>query len=269
MCPSLFAGLIPKPGLRSGAGSTAGLDKVRIAVLKRFSRKHHIPYGNGRVLNEALTHKSFAHESGAGPRRHNEKLEFLGDSVLGLIVSHHVYESYPEVTEGGLSKVKSVIVSAEVLSEKARAMDLGAALLLGKGEEHSGGRERPSILADALEALIGATYLNGGLKPARDLVLRLLKDDIDHVFSGRIEKDHKTLLQEYFQKTQRRTPQYRVVKEWGPDHSRMFEVSCSLNGEVLVTGTGRSKKEAEQAAAHEWIRRKHIPVSTPQDHRES
>jgi len=266
----LFDHLLPKGGRRKSlAGSTAGLDKARLAVLKRFARTLRIPLGDGRLLNEALTHKSYAHESAQAVRRHNEKLEFLGDSVLGLIVSQHVYETYPDVTEGGLSKVKSVIVSAQILSEKAKEAGLGAVLLLGKGEERSGGRQRPALLADTLEAVIGAAYLTGGLKPAQELVLRLLREDIDQVFSGRIEKDHKTLLQEFYQKTQKRAPLYRVVREWGPDHNRMFEVACSLNGEVLATGTGKSKKEAEQMAAHEVIQSRNIVVSTPRDHQES
>lgn len=264
---SLFAALTLKPSARRArAGSTAGLDKPRLAALKKFARAMKVPLGDGRLLNEALTHKSYAHETGMLSRRHNEKLEFLGDSVLGLIVSQHVYETYPEVTEGGLSKVKSVIVSAQVLSEKARSIGLGELILLGKGEERSGGRDRLSLLADTFEAVLGAVYLVGGLKPSRDLVLRLLKEDIDHVFTGRLEKDHKTLLQEYFQKTLRRAPSYRVVREWGPDHDRTFEVQCQLNGETLGTGTGRSKKEAEQAAAREVIRSRQIVVSTPQDH---
>ncbi len=266
MPPSLFAALIPRTNRRARVGSTAGLDKARLSALKRFARRWRVPLGDGCLLNEALTHKSYAHETGASLRRHNEKLEFLGDSVLGLVVSQYVYESFPEVTEGGLSKVKSVIVSAQVLSEKAREMGLGEMILLGKGEERSGGRDRLSLLADAFEAVLGAVYLVGGLKPSRDLVLRLLKDDIGHVFTGRIEKDHKTLLQEYYQKSQRRAPSYRVVREWGPDHDRTFEVHCFLGGEMLASGTGRSKKEAEQAAAREVIRSRRIPVSSPKDH---
>ena len=227
----------------------------------------HIPLGDGLILNEALTHKSYSHERKMDAGYNNEKLEFLGDSVLGLVISEHVFESYPGVTEGGLSKVKSVIVSAQVLGEKAKNLGLGDYILLGKGEEKSGGKHRPALLADALEAVIGATYLVGGLSAARTLVLNLLKDDVDSVFSGRIEKDYKTLLQEHYQKTQKLTPHYEVIRQWGPDHNRNFEVACIINNKTLSTGLGKNKKEAEQLAAQDAIQKLHISVTTPKDHK--
>jgi ribonuclease-3 len=223
--------------------------------------------GDGKLLNEALTHKSYTYERKMNPQMNNEKLEFLGDSVLGLVISQHVFETYPEVTEGGLSKVKSVVVSAQILSEKAKKLDLGDYLLLGKGEEKSGGKNRPALLADSLEAVIGAIYLTGGLKSARKLVLGLLIEDVDNVFSGRMEKDHKTMLQEHFQKTQKVAPRYEVIKEWGPDHNRNFEAACVVNGKTIGTGVGKSKKEAEQLAAQEAIRKHKILSTTPSDHK--
>jgi len=266
MSLSLFKNLIPKKKIGESRPEVA-IEKSRHDQLKQFSKKLKIPLGDGQLLNEALTHKSYTHERKMNPSYNNEKLEFLGDSVLGLVVSQHVFESYPEVTEGGLSKVKSVVVSAQVLSEKAAAFGLGDFILLGKGEEKSGGRVRASLLADALEAVIGAVYLGGGLTEARKLVLSLLVEDVEKVFSGRIEKDYKTLLQEYFQKTQKTAPWYEVIREWGPDHNRNFEVACMVGGKTLATGIGKNKKEAEQLAAQEAIRKLKIQVSTPSDHR--
>ncbi|SRR5579871_75527 len=266
MSLSLFKNLIPKKKSDASRIEVA-LEKSRLDQLKQFSKKLQVPLGDGQLLNEALTHKSYTHERKMNPSYNNEKLEFLGDSVLGLVISQHVFETYPGVTEGGLSKVKSVVVSAQVLSEKAAGFGLGDFILLGKGEEKSGGRVRTSLLADALEAVIGAVYLVGGLSEARKLVLSLLKDDVGKVFSGRIEKDHKTLLQEYFQKTQKTAPRYEVVREWGPDHNRNFEAACIIGGKTLATGTGKNKKEAEQLAAQEAIRKLKIQVSTPSDHK--
>jgi ribonuclease-3 len=235
--------------------------------LRELTRVLGIPWGSPFLLNEALTHKSYTYERKLNSCQNNEKLEFLGDSVLGLIVSQYVFETFPEVTEGGLSKVKSVVVSAQVLGEKAQGLDLGRFLRLGKGEEKTGGKNRPSLLADALEAVIGAVYLTHGLETAGKLVLSLLKEDIEGVFTGRLEKDHKTLLQEYFQKTKKLAPHYDVVKEWGPDHNRSFEAACKVGGEVIGRGVGKSKKEAEQLAAQEAIRSLKVVVTTPQDHR--
>jgi ribonuclease-3 len=265
MSLSLLKSLIPNSRRASPPGEP--IEKIRLAELKVLARRLGIPLGNPSLLNEALTHKSYTYERKLNSEQNNEKLEFLGDSVLGLIVSQYVFETYPEVTEGGLSKVKSVVVSAQVLGEKAQGLDLGRYLRLGKGEEKTGGKNRPSLLADALEAVIGAVYLTHGLAMAEKLVLGLLKEDIGGVFTGRLEKDHKTLLQEYFQKTRKLAPHYDVVKEWGPDHNRNFEAACKVDGEVISKGVGKSKKEAEQVAAQEAIRALKVVVTTPQDHR--
>ncbi|HET9869268.1 MAG TPA: ribonuclease III domain-containing protein, partial [bacterium] len=167
----MFENLIPKKKGRAPAHLPVGeaLEPERLALLRRFAKEQRFPLGDGRLLNDALTHKSYAHERKLKAHFHNEKLEFLGDSVLGLVISEHVYRSYPEANEGGLSKVKSVVVSATVLGEKARLMGLGDYLLLGKGEEKSGGKNRVSLLADALEAVFGAVYLESGLPSARKL----------------------------------------------------------------------------------------------------
>ncbi len=259
--------LIPNKKKSSTVQDGIVLDKSRLDALKVFTKTLKIPMGDGLILNEALTHKSYTHERKMRAGYHNEKLEFLGDSVLGLVISEHVFQSYPEVTEGGLSKVKSVVVSANVLSEKAKKINLSEYILLGKGEEKSGGRHRPALLADALEAVIGAIYLEGGLAPARRFVLGMLAEDVDNVFSGRVEKDYKTLLQEHYQKTHKLAPRYDIVREWGPDHNRSFEAACIVQGKTLATGIGKNKKEAEQVAAQEVVKKLHITLSTPSDHK--
>ena len=262
MSLSLFGKLIPKRRPSSSPGGLP-LEKARLAKLKELTRKLGVSPGDGRLLNAALTHKSYAHEGSGHPGQDNEKLEFLGDSVLGLVICQHVFQTYPGATEGGLSKVKSVIVSAEVLSEKAKALGLGDYLLLGRGEEKSGGKNRPALLADSLEAVIGAVYLTGGLKAAEKVVLGLLREDVDNVFTGRMEKDYKTLLQEHFQKTRKLAPRYVILREWGPDHNRNFETACVVDGKTIATGEGKSKKESEQAAAREAIRKFQISTTAP------
>lgn len=265
MSLSLFKSLIPKRAKPAPHRAGVVLDKERLQRVRKFAKSVGIPMGDGAILNEALTHKSYAHERGIPPSYNNEKLEFLGDSVLGLVIAQHVFESFPDVTEGALSRVKSVIVSAQVLSEKAVQIHLGEYLWMGKGEERSGGRQRPGLLADAIEAVIGAAYLVGGLESAGKFVLSLLRDDVENVFTGKMEKDYKTLLQEHVQKTQRTAPRYEIVKEWGPDHNRNFEAACSVHGKIVAHGVGKNKKEAEQNAAEEAVRRLRITVSTPSD----
>jgi ribonuclease III len=264
MSLSLLRNLIPKKRKRLSP-SEVRLESSRFAQLKKLAKHLKVPLGDGQLLNEAVTHKSYAHEMKMNPSYNNEKLEFLGDAVLGLVISQHVFESYPGVTEGGLSKVKSVIVSAQVLSEKAKGLGLGEYILLGKGEDKSGGRVRCALLADTLEAVIGAVYLLSGLEAARKLVLDLLREDVDHVFTGRMEKDYKTLLQEHFQKTERFTPKYEIIREWGPDHNRSFESACVINGKTITTGVGKNKKESEQAAAQHAIHKYQVPLSPPSD----
>jgi ribonuclease-3 len=265
----LFENLIPKKKLKtpSRPKEKAEMESARLKQLRLFAKVLRVPLGDGKLLNDALTHKSYTHERKINDHFHNEKLEFLGDSVLGLVISEHVFEAYPEATEGGLSKVKSVVVSAQVLGEKAKLLNLGDYLLLGKGEEKSGGKNRVSLLADALEAVFGAVYLSSGMPPVRRLILRLLQEDVDNVFTGRMEKDYKTLLQEHFQKTQKTAPHYEIIKEWGPDHNRSFEAACVVGGKTISTGSGKSKKEAEQLAAQTAIQKLQITVSVPSDHK--
>lgn len=270
MSHSLFENLIPKKkpkAVSARSKERTGLEPARLKELRQFAKANRIPLGDGAILNDSLTHKSYTHERKMTAHFHNEKLEFLGDSVLGLVVSEHIYAAYPESTEGGLSKIKSVVVSAAILGEKAKLLNLGDYLLLGKGEEKSGGKTRASLLADAMEAVFGAVYLLGGLEPARKLILRLLREDIDAVFTGRMEKDYKTILQEHFQKTQKTAPRYEIIREWGPDHNRNFEAACLVAGKTLSLGTGKSKKEAEQLAAQEAIQKLNLTVYFPGDHK--
>jgi len=195
-----------------------------------------------------VAHRSWCAEN--PPAAPNERLEFLGDAVLGLVVTDHIFEIYPELPEGQLAKVRASVVNSAALAEVAAALGVGDALLLGKGEAASGGSAKPSILADALEALIGATYLDGGWAAARDLVLRLLGDRILEAAAGPGGEDHKTRLQELVSSRFGRLPAYSVVDD-GPDHAKRFVATVALDGRRWEGHEGRSKKQAEQAAARE------------------
>jgi ribonuclease-3 len=206
--------------------------------------------GDRRLAVAALTHKSYVneHRDEAG-LADNERLEFLGDAVIDLAVSHRLMEKFPGAREGDLSKMRAAVVDEQGLSEMARALDLGGLLRLGRGEELTGGRAKASLLADAMEAVVAAIYLDGGLEPVLALVDRFLGDAFARAAAGTLDRDFKTQLQELAQSRLRATPRYRVVGERGPDHSKTFEVETDLRGEVLGRGAGRSKKDAEQAAA--------------------
>ncbi len=198
----------------------------------------------------AVTHKSYANEhrieTGLAD---NERLEFLGDAVIDLAVSHRLMERFPEAREGELSKMRAAVVDELGLCEMARALELGRLLRLGRGEELTGGRQKASLLADAMEAVIAAVFLESGLSPVLRIVDRFLGDAFARATAGTLDRDFKTQMQELAQSRLRATPRYRVVAERGPDHSKTFEVELDLRGEVLGSGTGRSKKDAEQAAA--------------------
>jgi ribonuclease-3 len=199
----------------------------------------------------ALTHRSFAFEHGLAIN--NERLEFLGDAVLGLVVTDMAYASYPDMSEGWLAKLRAAIVNMQALADVARTLAIGEFVLLGKGEESSGGRDKASILADALEAVFGAIYLDRGLEPARGVIERLFRPLME-AYGGGAVFDHKTILQELASRTVRAIPEYRIA-ERGPDHEKEFTAVVSVGGEPLGTGTGRSKKEAEQRAAAEAFAR--------------
>ena len=207
-----------------------------------------VSFADAALRRAALTHRSFAFEQGEPVT--NERLEFLGDSVLGLVVTDMAYAAYAEMPEGQLAKLRAAIVNMQALADVARSLRLGDVVLLGKGEELSGGRDKASILADALEAVFGAVYLDQGLSVATELIERLFRPRMDAWVRGEGDRDHKTILQELASRQLRAIPEYRIA-ERGPDHEKEFTATVVVGGEVLGTGTGRSKKEAEQQAARE------------------
>jgi ribonuclease III len=203
-------------------------------------------FGDPELLDRAVAHRSWCAETPGNPS--NERLEFLGDAVLGLVVTDHIFRTYPDLPEGELAKVRASVVSAAALADVAAELDLGEALLLGKGEDASGGREKPSILADALEAVIGAVYLDSGWDGAADVVLGLLGDRIAEAAAGPGGQDYKTRLQELSARCLQDVPTYLVVDD-GPDHAKRFFATVVVGGHPRGKGEGRSKKQAEQAAA--------------------
>ncbi len=201
------------------------------------------------LLKNAMTHSSYANEKGSG--QSNERLEFLGDSVLGFVTADYLYHKMKDEPEGELTKRRAAEVCEKSLHKFALSISLGDYLLLGKGEQHTGGRERPSILADAFESLIAAIYLDGGIEPARAFILRFLRDED---FSAEPVTDYKTMLQEIIQKNPEEHLDYVLVSESGPAHDRRFEVEVHLNSNVIGKGLGKSKKKAEQQAAKEALK---------------
>lgn len=207
-----------------------------------------------RLLEAALTHKSYLNESPDPSREDNERLEFLGDAVLDLVISERFLSQFPDAPEGDLSKLKAKTVSEAALSQVARRLDLGSALVLGRGEELTGGRDKASLLADAFEAVVAAVYMDGGLVAARQVVLTAFSDLFENLSRPEVA-DHKTELQEICQRDFSVLPVYRVLRESGPDHHKQFDVELLIRGEVYGVGTGRSKKEAEQQAARHALDR--------------
>jgi ribonuclease-3 len=201
---------------------------------------------DGDLLVRSLAHRSWCAENpGTGS---NERLEFLGDAVLGLVVTDHLYRTYPDMPEGELAKVRASVVNSAALAELAAELEIGNALLLGKGEDQSGGRQKPSILADAMEALIGAVYLDQGWSASEIMVMRLLGDRIESAAAGPGGQDYKTRLQELCARLFDQLPVYLVTDE-GPDHAKLFHAIVHVRGRPQGDGRGRSKKQAEQAAA--------------------
>lgn len=200
------------------------------------------------LLLQAMTHSSYANEQGDRRSRDNERLEFLGDAVLDLAVAAVLLSRYPAQAEGVLTRMRAELVAEPGLARLARQIELGSCLLLGRGEERSGGRKKASLLADALEALFGAIYLDGGYDKANQVIVRLMMPFIVDLEQLR-DQDFKTNLQEYLQGRQQGLPEYRTIEVAGPAHQRRYKVDVSVDGTVVGTGEGRSKKKAEQAAA--------------------
>ena len=230
--------------------------KINTNILHNISKFENIisyNFKNKQYILEALTHSSYSNENKS--YAFNERLEFLGDSVLGIIISDYLFKNETELPEGELTKLRANIVCEESLSEVSKKIELGTHMLLGKGEEATGGRERVSILADAVEAVIAAIYLDGGIENARKFVLTQMDEIIQDSIKGRIFRDYKTHLQEVIQSQGETNIIYDLVEEIGPDHNKKFIMQVKLNDEVLGTGEGKSKKEAEQSAAKQALRR--------------
>lgn len=215
--------------------------------MKNVEDKIGYAFKNTRLLENALTHSSYANES---KKESNERLEFLGDSVLSIIVSDYIFRRLPNVAEGWLSKYRATLVCEQSLYDISKKISLSKFILLGRGEEMTGGRERPSIVSDAFEAVIAAIYLDGGMEAARKWVINLMRDSIDDVILGHRYADYKTMLQEALQKGTSGKVTYRTVSETGQDHDKIFEVEVLVDDVPQNRGKGHNKKEAEQNAAH-------------------
>ena len=208
-------------------------------------------FKNIDLLKNALTHSSYGNEVRSGFSS-NERLEFLGDSVLSIVVSDYIYKHYPNMPQGELTKLRASLVCEKSLCTFSRELNLGDYLMLGKGEEKGGGRERDSILADAFEAVLAAIYLDGGMEPARRHVMNFVLRELQHT-EDEVFKDYKTALQEIIQRNPEETVSYILTGESGPDHDKEFTVEVRLNSNVIGKGTGKNKKRAEQMAAKEAL----------------
>lgn len=228
-------------------------DKERLKKLKGLEKLIRYRFRDKSLLNQALTHKSYANEKRRLKLPDNERLEFLGDSVLGLIVSHVLYDEHPEQDEGVLTRYKSQLVSGATLGRVAKQLEIGEFLLLGKGEERSGGKRHTSNLLCALEALIGAMYLDGDLKACSRFIDRVFKLEIQLVKEGRGTKDYKSVLQQVALKRFKTIPSYKIISEIGPDHKKHFIVEALISGKRWGIGSGSNKKTAEQASAKEAL----------------
>ena len=208
------------------------------------------------LLEEALTHSSLVNEQKTASPQHNERLEFLGDAVLSLVISEYLASVLPQSSEGTLSKLKAQLVSEASLAQVARRLGLGEHLKLGRGEDRSKGREKDSLLADALEAVLAAVHLDGGFEASRTVTRHIFAEELTHIAAQQEQPgagDYKTQFQEWCQKRYDTLPRYATVRETGPDHQKLFEVELSIQGEVVGVGSGRSKKEAEQQAAKQAL----------------
>jgi ribonuclease-3 len=212
-----------------------------------------VEFRRPELAGQALIHRSYLNEAPELELESNERMEFLGDAVLGIIVSDRLYKDYPALSEGHLSQLRALLVRWDTLAEAAERVSLGEYLTLGRGEELSGGRGRPSNLAGALEALIGGAFLDGGLTKARKLVLQLLEPELEKIAAGAVAVDSKSQLQHEVQARWHEIPRYRLVSSVGPDHDKTFMVEVSVRSEILGRGEGRNKKQAELAAAREAL----------------
>jgi ribonuclease-3 len=222
--------------------------------VSEFEQRIGYTFEKRELLRRALTHKSYSHEARELDVRHNETFEFLGDSVLGFVIGDLLFNHFPQLDEGALSKMKAFLVSAPSLAAKARHYGMGEVILLGVGEEKTGGRNKDSLLANLFEAMIAAVYLDGGIGPARELIERSFREDIEKIDQqDLLFRDFKTALQEVAQGRGLQLPEYHVVGEVGPDHGKTFVVEVKI-GSLVARGEGTSKKEAQQQAAKEALK---------------
>jgi len=225
------------------------LSENRLAELNKLQEQLEYTFENQELLNTALTHTSYV----KGENRafgHNERLEFLGDAVLELIVSEYIFKNNPGMDEGLMTRIRSRAVYENALYDAARGIELGKYLLLSHGEEHTGGRDKPSILSDALEAVIGAMFIDGGIEPAKHFILSFAQSSVQEAIKTITVKDYKTRLQEHVQQSHSGELDYKVINISGPDHKRVFTMQVWLAGKGYGIGQGSSKQEAGQNAAH-------------------
>ncbi len=221
--------------------------------LQGLGRRLGYNFSNISLLDHALMHSSYVHENAGNHYDSNERLEFLGDAVLELCVSQLLFSRFPESDEGAMSKARSSLVNEAQLAQAARGLELGTFLLLGRGEDIQNGRDKPSLLADAMEAVFAAIYLDGGLEAARTVVIALLEPRLDMAMQRASRKDFKTRIQEKVQEQLHVTPRYKLLETTGPDHDKFFRVALVVQGRELAHGSGKSKKEAEQQAAKQGL----------------
>ena len=233
---------------------TIPINGERKKELAAFEKKASIRFRRFDLLNLAFCHRSYTNEV-QGVEENNEKLEFLGDSVLGLVTAEYLFNLLPQKAEGDLARIKSFVVSEESLAEIALELGVNQFLLIGKGEENSGGRKKKAILADAMEAIFGAYFLDAGFKETTRFILDLLIPQIEKVLENKHKRDYKSLLQEFSQKQYKSYPKYAVVKKSGPDHNRTFWVEVEVDGGTYGPGKGKNKKEAERSAAESAYKR--------------
>jgi ribonuclease-3 len=224
-----------------------------MSTLSKLQEVIGFPFDDDSLLRQALVHRSYLNENPSFPSADNQRLEFLGDALLDFVAGDCLYRRYPKMREGELTSLRAALVKEETLARFAQALDLGRYLYLGRGEEESGGRERPSLLADAFEALVGALYLDGGLKPAESFILRFLEPETERIVAQGELRDYKSLFQEEAQRSFQSTPLYRTIDERGPDHNKVFTVEVLIEEEVCGRGEGTSKQAAEQEAARQAL----------------
>lgn len=222
--------------------------------LKTLQNLLKVRFKNQALLRHALIHRSYVNEMNAKVQD-NERLEYLGDSVLALVVNEYLYRNYQDYAEGSMAKIKSAAVSEETLARIGRKLNVGRFILMGAGEEKSGGRDRSSIIANTMEAIFGALYVDSGMRATRRCILSLLKSEIERIDQLTYLRDPKSTLQEFFQKKLKERPEYEVIEEVGPDHHKSFVVQLSVTGKEIERGYGSSKRKAEMDAAEKTLRK--------------